>query len=287
MTARLRLFVEVCGAVEHAHQQQVVHRDLKPNNIMVDGHGRPRLLDFGIAKLVGTGEPGPDDDTTATGADFGMLTPRYASPEHVKGEPITVASDVYSLGVILYELLTGQVVHRLTGNSPAAILKAVCEDEVAPPSQAAAAAPGAGGSVSIAPEALEGDLDLIVLRALEKDPRRRYASVHALADDLRRCIEHLPVAARSQTAGRALRFVRRHRSAMTLMFLAVLAAVLTVAYFRVFDRKTGERTRRARSCWRRFPWRISPGEWSRNTSSMAFTRRSFRDLVDCDPIALA
>ena len=169
-----------------------------------------------------------------------MLTPRYASPEHVKGEPITVASDVYSLGVILYELLTGQVVHRLTGDSPAAILKAVCEDDVPPPSQAAAAAPDAGFSVSIAPEALEGDLDLIVLMALEKDPRRRYASVHALADDLRRYIEHLPVTARSQTSGRAIRFVRRHRPAMTLMFLAVLAAVLTVAYSRVFDGKKAD-----------------------------------------------
>ena len=237
LTARLRLFVEVCGAVEYAHQQQVVHRDLKPNNIMVDAHGRPRLLDFGIAKLVSTAEVGPGNDATATAADFGMLTPRYASPEHVKGDPITAASDVYSLGVILYELLTGQVVHRLTGDSPAAILKAVCEDDVPPPSQAAAAAAGAEHSDAIAPEALKGDLDRVVLMALEKDPRRRYASVHALEDDLRRCIEHLPVTARSRTAARALGFVRRHRPAMTLLFLAVLAAGLTLAYSGVLDRE--------------------------------------------------
>jgi TolB-like protein len=167
-----------------------------------------------------------------------MLTPRYASPEHVKGEPITAASDVYSLGVILYELLTGCAVHRATGDSPAAILKAVCEDVVPPPSVAAATASAQGGGAGpIAPDALKGDLDRIALKALEKDPRRRYASVDALADDVRRHVGHLPLAARSPTAGDTLGLVRRHRPALTVSLLGILAVLLGVGFYRVADRR--------------------------------------------------
>jgi eukaryotic-like serine/threonine-protein kinase len=236
VTARLRLFSQVCDAVAHAHQHQVVHRDLKPSNILVDSQARPRLLDFGIAKLTGAGESAARPDGTATTGGFGMLTPRYASPEHVKGEPVTTSSDVYSLGVILYELLTGCAVHRTTSDSPAAILKAICVDDVLPPSQAAAAAEASGALVPIAPDSLKGDLDRIVLMALEKDPRRRYASARALADDLHRHIEHLPVAARSRVIGGAITFARRRRTALTVSSLAVLAAVLiAVAYDRLSD----------------------------------------------------
>jgi eukaryotic-like serine/threonine-protein kinase len=238
VTARLRLFSQVCDAVAHAHQHQVVHRDLKPSNILVDSQARPRLLDFGIAKLTGAGESAARPDGTATTGGFGMLTPRYASPEHVKGEPVTTSSDVYSLGVILYELLTGCAVHRITSDSPAAILKAICVDDVLPPSQAAAAAEASGALVPIAPDSLKGDLDRIVLMALEKDPRRRYASARALADDLHRHIEHLPVAARSRVIGGAITFARRRRTALTVSSIAVLAAVLiAVAYDRLSDRR--------------------------------------------------
>ncbi|MGH9796038.1 MAG: serine/threonine-protein kinase [Candidatus Acidiferrales bacterium] len=128
LQARLRLFLQVCDAVEHAHRNLIVHRDLKPNNILVDEQGQPRLLDFGIAKLVEEGE----EDLTVTAGGLGMLTPQYASPEQVKGEPVTVASDVYALGVLLYELLTGCPAHQIASLSPAALLKTVCEDEVSP-----------------------------------------------------------------------------------------------------------------------------------------------------------
>jgi eukaryotic-like serine/threonine-protein kinase len=238
VTARLRLFSQVCDAVAYAHQHQVVHRDLKPSNILVDSHAHPRLLDFGIAKLMGAGESAARPDGTATTGGFGMLTPRYASPEHVKGEPITAGSDVYSLGVILYELLTGCTVHQIASDSPAAILRAICVDDALPPSQAAAAARASGTSVPIAPEALKGDLDRIVLMALEKEPRRRYASARALADDLHRHIEHLPVAARSRVIGSALKFARRHRTALTVSSLALLAGVMiAVASDRMSNRR--------------------------------------------------
>jgi TolB-like protein/tRNA A-37 threonylcarbamoyl transferase component Bud32 len=227
VTSRLRLFSQVCEAVANAHQHQIVHRDLKPNNILVDADGRPRLLDFGIAKLASPDEPGTRRDLTSTGG-FGILTPRYASPEHVKGEPITVSSDVYSLGVILYELLTGCAVHRATGASPAEILKAICKDEVAPPSRAAAAQQSRA-SVPIAPHVLEGDLDRIVLMALDKDPRQRYPSVDALAADIQRYLASQPVEARASTGGyRARRLVRRHRIALAVFGLAALAAAVAL-----------------------------------------------------------
>jgi eukaryotic-like serine/threonine-protein kinase len=227
VTARLALFAQVCEAVAHAHENQIVHRDLKPGNILVDTQGRPRLLDFGIAKLVGTAASASRSDVSATAGGFGLLTPRYASPEHVRGEPITERSDVYSLGVILYELLTGCAVHRMTDDSPAAIVKAVCEEGVLPPSVAVARGQPRG---SIAADDLKGDIDRIVLMALEKDPGRRYASAQALADDLRRHVEHVPVAARLTSAGSTFPSLRRRAMAG---FAAVLAAglLLAIGYF--------------------------------------------------------
>jgi non-specific serine/threonine protein kinase/serine/threonine-protein kinase len=204
---RLRLFLQVCEAVAYAHRHLVVHRDLKPSNILVTGEGAPRLLDFGLAKVLG-----PDTDAGPGGKTetaFRMLTPDYASPEQVRGERVTTATDIYSLGVVLYELLTGRRPYRATGRSPEAIARAVCEEEPLRPS---AAAP-----------ALRGDLDNVVLMALRKEPERRYASVDQFADDLRRHLEGRPVAARKDTLlYRTTKFVSRHRAGVAAAALAVL-----------------------------------------------------------------
>ena len=204
---RLRLFVQVCEAVAYAHRHLVVHRDLKPSNILVTADGAPRLLDFGLAKLLG-----PDTDVRGAGRTetaFRMLTPDYASPEQVRGERVTTATDIYSLGVVLYELLTGQRPHRATERAPEAIARAVCEEEPVRPS---AAAP-----------ALRGDLDNVVLMALRKEPERRYASVDQFADDLRRHLDGRPVAARKDTLlYRTTKFVSRHRAGVAAAALAAL-----------------------------------------------------------------
>src|SRR5262245_58512137 len=175
LRGRLRLFAQVCEAVQYAHDRQIVHRDLKPGNILVDATGRVRLLDFGISTLVGN----EDRAITATTTGAGMMTPRYASPEQVRGELVTAASDLYSLGVLLYELLTTCPAHRIVTDSPAGILKAVCEDDVVMPSEAAQAAQLAGRPVPVPPEDLKGDLNRLVLTAIAKDPALRYASVRA------------------------------------------------------------------------------------------------------------
>ncbi|MET0552815.1 MAG: serine/threonine-protein kinase [Vicinamibacteria bacterium] len=199
--ARVALFRTVCDAVQYAHQNLVIHRDIKPGNVLVDGHGVPKLLDFGIAKLLASGV---DPDLAATATVLPLMTPEYASPEQVKGAAVTTASDVYSLGVLLYELLTGRRPYDVPTESLEGIVRAVCEAE-----------PG--------PSGLHGDLDTIVLKALRKEPERRYRTAHELSEDLRRHLEGLPVAARADTIGyRTGKFVRRHRT-------AVAAAVLVTA----------------------------------------------------------
>jgi tetratricopeptide (TPR) repeat protein len=219
---RLALFRAVCSAVQYAHQNLVVHRDIKPANVLVDGHGVPKLLDFGIAKLLASGV---DPDLAPTATVVPMMTPAYASPEQVKGQAVTTASDVYSLGVLLYELLTGRRPYEVQADSLEAIVQAVCLTEPRAPSEAAigrtATTPPAGPLP--APSELRGDLDTIVLKALRKEPERRYRTAHDLSEDLRRHLEGLPVTARADTIGyRAGKFVRRHRT-------AVAAAVLVSA----------------------------------------------------------
>jgi len=233
---RLGLFLTVCEAVQHAHRNLVVHRDLKPSNLLVTDDGTVKLLDFGIAKLL---DPTGDGAGLTRRGDL-PLTPEYASPEQVRGEPVSVSSDVYSLGLLLSELLTGRRAQRLTspgaGRSWQEIERAVCGTPAARPSAAAGRASD-GASDEVPPEAraaargttprrlrrrLRGDLDTIVLAALQKDPARRYRSVEALAADLRRHLDGLPVEARGDPLGyRARKFVGRHRLGMTAAALVV------------------------------------------------------------------
>jgi eukaryotic-like serine/threonine-protein kinase len=217
--ARLALFRSVCDAVQYAHQNLVVHRDIKPGNVLVDAHGVPKLLDFGIAKLLASGA---DSDLAPTATVLPLMTPEYASPEQVRGQAITTASDVYSLGVLLYELLAGRRPYEVQADSLEAIVKAVCEREPPPPSETAAGATRTDALVPT-PSDLRGDLDTIVLKALRKDPERRYRTANDLSQDLRRHLEGLPVTARADTVRyRAGKFLRRNR-------VAVAAAVLVSA----------------------------------------------------------
>jgi serine/threonine-protein kinase len=211
---RIRLFSSVCSAVSHAHRHLIVHRDLKPANILVTAAGVPKLLDFGIAKLL---DPVAAETATTLG-ELRPMTPEYASPEQVQGRRITTASDVYSLGVLLYKLLTGRLPYRVTACSPLETARIVCEQEPKPPSTALDSR-----RYERRRHWPRGDLDAIVLKALCKEPERRYPGVDQMAEDLRRHLEGLPVSACRDTWGyRAGKFLLRHR-------LGVAAAVLVAA----------------------------------------------------------
>ncbi len=250
---RLRLFLGVCSAVDFVHRNLVVHRDLKPANILVTPDDVPKLLDFGIAKLLS-----PELSATpldVTHPDTRAMTPEYASPEQVRGDPITTASDIYSLGVLLYELLAGRRPYRLRSRQLHELARAICEEEPMPPSAAAALTedvPGRGGSVrKTTPETvssaraetpwglrrrLEGDLDAVVLMALRKEPQRRYGSVGQLAEDVQRVLEGLPIRARTPTlAYRASRFLRRHKTAVAAS-VAVAVSLMALSTVAVWQR---------------------------------------------------
>jgi non-specific serine/threonine protein kinase/serine/threonine-protein kinase len=224
---RLALFRRVCDAVQYAHQNLVVHRDIKPANVLVDSHGVPKLLDFGIAKLLASGI---DPDRAATATVLPLMTPEYASPEQVRGQTITTESDVYSLGVLLYELLAGRRPYELRADSLEAIVKTVCETEPPSPSETVAGAARPDLALPAASE-LRGDLDTIVLKALRKEPERRYRTAHDLSEDLRRHLDGLPVTARADTIGyRTGKFLRRNRVAAAgtvLVAASVVAGVVT------------------------------------------------------------
>ena len=206
---RLALFLDVARAVEQAHRRLVVHRDLKPGNVLVDPRGDVKLLDFGIAKLL---DPLAAAEAPATRTAVRVMTPEYASPEQVRGEPVTTASDVYQLGLLLYELLTRRRAHQVEGGSLTDIERVVCRQIPVPP----------GAIVG----KLRGDLDTIVMKALAKEPDARYASVTALIEDVTRHLEGLPVKARRPTvAYRVHRFVRRHALAVAAAAVVLVSLV--------------------------------------------------------------
>ena len=207
---RLALFITVCEAVGHAHRHLIVHRDIKPSNIIVTAEGTPKLLDFGIAKLLDTDDP---ELSARTMTGMHLLTPDYAAPEQVRGEPVTTATDVYALGVLLFELVTNQRPHTFKTLTAQEIERVVCDTEAPRPSTVR------GG--------LPDDLDIIIGTALSKDIRRRYASVEALVADLMRFLDGLPIHARPATwRYRAARFVSRHRweVGVATLFVAMLVA---------------------------------------------------------------
>ncbi|HEX6308283.1 MAG TPA: serine/threonine-protein kinase [Longimicrobiales bacterium] len=210
LARRLELFATVCDAVAYAHRQLIVHRDLKPSNILVTADGQVKLLDFGIAKLLDA--QGADADATRT--EFKVLTPEFAAPEQVRGTPVSTATDVYSLGVLLYLLLTGERPYDIRGRTPAEVDRIVCVEDPPIPSNRVAPA---------RQRALRGDLDLIAMKALRKEPDQRYASVQDLAEDVRRHLSGHPVGARRPTLGyRASRFAKRHGLSLAAATLFVL-----------------------------------------------------------------
>ena len=248
---RLELFRIVCSAVQYAHQNLVIHRDLKPGNILVDKEGKPKLLDFGIAKLLDEDLEDGSEGLTRTGVWH--LTPDYASPEQIKGEQITTASDIYSLGILLYQILTGHQPYKITTSSVVAINSTLLEMELKKPSDKiidTEEIKAADGTITIiSPETvsslrkekteklkqhLQGDLDNIILKAISKEPERRYASVEQFSEDIRRHLIGLPVIARSDTVGyRVSKFIKRHKLGVAFTAAFILFLLISVIGIRI------------------------------------------------------
>jgi serine/threonine-protein kinase len=240
---RLLLFRQICGAVSYAHRSLIVHRDLKPGNILVASDGTVKLLDFGIAKVIDA-DTGPPDGDTVTRPGAGALTPEYAAPEQLAGGPVTTATDVYALGVLLFELLTGSRPFARGQGSHAELAAIAIATE--PPLASASVDPARiGDATPRVRRALRGDLDAIMLKALRADPRERYGTVDELAEDLHRHHERLPVAAmRGHRAYRVAKFVRRNRT-MVVTAAVIGTAVLSgaVSTWRESQRTRIQRTR--------------------------------------------
>ncbi len=219
---KLQLFRQICKAVAFAHARLIVHRDLKPQNIFVDKEGTVKLLDFGIAKLVSTDTLAPKGTATS----LGMMTPNYASPEQIRGEQVTTATDIYSLGIILYELLTGVLPYDLQDKALDKVLEIISQITTTKPSE--------NPKTKIQNPKLKGDLDNIVLKALQKEPERRYQSVKDFSEDIRRYLVGLPITARPDTFRyRATKFVQRNMIAVTaasLVFLSLIGGIIGIYY---------------------------------------------------------
>lgn len=225
LAARLQIFLQICDAVAYAHRRLIVHRDLKPSNVLLTPDNQPKLLDFGIAKLL-------DDvgDEGLTGTGMRVLTPGYAAPEQILGLPISTSTDVYALGVILYELLTGASPHQRFGKTLERVTSDIHQESVIRPSTALMKADETGNTTRLQrlrlARQLSGDLDTIILHALKREPDRRYQGAAEFADDIRRYRNGHPVRAESDTMGYRLRkFVKRHRGGVTAASLAVLGIV--------------------------------------------------------------
>ena len=279
VSERVDLFLSVCAAVQHAHRNLIVHRDLKPENILVASDGTPKLLDFGIAKPLAPF----DAESASTATGLRLMTPAYASPEQVKGQPITVATDVYGLGLVLYRLLTARLPYDLSGRTLAEQARIICEIEPTTPSAAVVidrdsdAIAERTEAMAMPPHrvqnALRGDLDTIILAALRKDPARRYASVERLADDLLAYRQGRPVRARRDTFGyRAFKFAQRNRlgvavTAAIIVLLVAFGATMAIQANRIARERDTART--ARGMRKRSPDCSSGSSKSRTPPSRA------------------
>lgn len=240
---KLKLFNLVCSAVQYAHRNLVVHRDIKPGNILVDKEGSPKLLDFGIAKLLDEDLDDTEDNLTQTG--FAPLTPEYASPEQINGDKITTVSDVYSLGVILYQILTGEQPYKRKSGPVSVLNKSISEGKIIPPSEKVKTA-----ETSLLKEnndrlsgKLKGDLDNIVLKAMHKDPEQRYSSVQELIDDINKYLKGLPISARGDTISyRVSKFIQRHKAGVAVFIIINLLAFAGIAAI-IYQAKVAGRER--------------------------------------------